>query len=465
MNIWICNPYDPLPDEGLGELRYTRLSQALVAQGHVVTWWSADWSHGLKRQRSLKTGPEGGEPKPGARGEALDENQERGTSQPKTGKLKTSKLELKLLPVPSYQKNISLRRVWSHWCYARGIAKQAKGYATTHGKPDVILFSVPPMETGAVALKLGKQYGAKVVLDVMDAWPETLLLALPSAGSREQGAERKILASVLRFLSSVLLTPYTRMMRRYCRKVDAICAQSEAFADYARKYGATGDIPVFRLATQSPFHLRPLDTADQRGDGLDSPTFSPSHLQAFPQKRIFRILYLGSMGRVYDLVTLVDAVLQLLKNGVLVLMDLVGEGEQKAALEARVAAAGQESAIRFHGYLSGEALAGVLATADVGVIPMEPASKVAVPYKAADYLSCGLVLVNSLPGELEVMLDSYACGCSYTAGNIGSLVSALRHWLDDREALDRGKVGARQLFEAEFDATRIYPAMADWVVG
>ena len=98
MNIWICNPYDPLPDEGLGELRYTRLSQALVAQGHVVTWWSADWSHGLKRQRSLKTGPEGGEPKPGARGEALDENQERGTSQPKTGKLKTSKLELKLLP-------------------------------------------------------------------------------------------------------------------------------------------------------------------------------------------------------------------------------------------------------------------------------------------------------------------------------------------------------------------------------
>jgi glycosyltransferase involved in cell wall biosynthesis len=146
-------------------------------------------------------------------------------------------------------------------------------------------------------------------------------------------------------------------------------------------------------------------------------------------------------------------------------MDLVGEGEQKAALEARVAAAGQESAIRFHGYLSGEALAGVLATADVGVIPMEPASKVAVPYKAADYLSCGLVLVNSLPGELEVMLDSYACGCSYTAGNIGSLVSALRHWLDDREALDRGKVGARQLFEAEFDATRIYPAMADWVVG
>ena len=120
-------------------------------------------------------------------------------------------MRLKLVPVSPYRKNISLRRVWSHLRYARGIARQAEAHVAAHGKPDVILFSVPPMEAGSVALKLGRKYGAKVLLDVMDAWPEALL-RLPMAAIADgkwrmaQGAERrgqgsgKILSSWLRHL-------------------------------------------------------------------------------------------------------------------------------------------------------------------------------------------------------------------------------------------------------------------------
>lgn len=113
-------------------------------------------------------------------------------------------MRLKLVPVSPYRKNISLRRVWSHLRYARGIARQAEAHVAAHGKPDVILFSVPPMEAGSVALKLGRKYGAKVLLDVMDAWPEALL-RLPMAaiaqgeGRRGQGSG-KILSSWLRHL-------------------------------------------------------------------------------------------------------------------------------------------------------------------------------------------------------------------------------------------------------------------------
>lgn len=51
MNIWIFNPYEPLPHEGAVRLRYASLAAALIAQGHAVVWWSADWSHALKLRR------------------------------------------------------------------------------------------------------------------------------------------------------------------------------------------------------------------------------------------------------------------------------------------------------------------------------------------------------------------------------------------------------------------------------
>jgi glycosyltransferase involved in cell wall biosynthesis len=424
VNIWIFNPYDPLPGEGLGALRYAQLAEVLVSRGHTVTWWSADWSHTLKARRSPS--------------------------------LENRKLTVKLVAVPSYRRNISLRRVWSHLSYARGIAKQSVDHADVDGKPDIILFSVPPMESGAVALKLGRLYGARVVLDVMDAWPETLQLAL-------QGSSMPAAAASL--VGRVGLWPYARLMRRYCREADAVCAQSDAFANHARRYGAVGKIGVFRLAAgsmeQGAGSMEQGAGSAERGAGSAERVAGGAELGS--GEPILRLVYLGSMGRVYDLETLVDAVLRFLREGRAIELDLVGEGEQRVALGARVAAAGQASAIRFHGYQTGEPLNQILAKADVGVIPMDPGSQVAVPYKAADYLSFGLVVVNSLPGELEAMLERDACGMPYTAGDVGSLMAAIRPWLEQPALRQRGREGARRLFAAEFDGKRVYGAMASFL--
>ena len=374
-------------------------------------------------------------------------------------------MRLKLVPVSPYRKNISLRRVWSHLRYARGIARQAEAHVAAHGKPDVILFSVPPMEAGAVALKLGRKYGAKVLLDVMDAWPEALLrlpLAAIAQGEGRRGhGSGKILSSLLRHLrtsassvesqtsviihlSSLILSPYSRMMRRYCREADGVCAQSQAFADYARSFGAQGEIPVFYLGAQRLAQLRPS-------------------LSAIPDDKMLHVVYLGSMGRVYDLSTLVDAVLQLLAAGHALRLDLVGAGEQRVGLEAKVAAAGQEDAITFHGYLQGAALESVLVQSDLGVVPMYPESAVAVPYKACDYLAAGIPVINSLPGELMEMLEATGSGQFYTAGDTASLARALTVWLEDRDALAAAQVAARRLFAKQLDADKIDPAYAEWV--
>jgi glycosyltransferase involved in cell wall biosynthesis len=476
MKLWIFNPYEPLPHEGAVRLRYASLSKALIEAGHAVTWWSADWSHTLKKRRLLQS--EGRMADDEGRIRAGRGDQEpitgqlfRGACDDKTGceadRNTTGKLELVLLPVPAYRRNISLARIWSHWRYAKGIERRADDYVAEHGEPDIILFSVPPMEAGCVALKLGKRFGAKVVLDVMDAWPDTLL-RLPAAamanggwrmakvtgfgaGGSEPGAARKFRSSFIRHLSSFTLSPYSRMMQRYCRKADAVCAQSQAFAEYARSFGASGEIPVFHLAAHAPFKEchSPLTTPH-------SPLASTVPL---------RLIYLGSMGRVYDLITLVDAVIHLSNEGLPIHLDLIGDGEQRPQLASRVAEAGKADIVTIHGYVQGARLDALLAQADIGVIPRHPESGVAIPYMAPHYLSQRLYILSSLPGELKQKLEQAGCGAYYPAGDVKALADAIRQLAEDPEALKRGKTQAVQLFKEQFESEKVHAAMAEWLCG
>jgi len=103
---------------------------------------------------------------------------------------------------------------------------------------------------------------------------------------------------------------------------------------------------------------------------------------------------------------------------------------------------------------------------DLGVVPMFPASGVAVPYKDGDYLAAGLPVINSLPGELQNLLATHRCGESYEAGSTDSLEDALRAYPQrPRSEPEAEKARARALFEAHFNRAKTYPAFAEWVVG
>ena len=52
LSIWIVNPFDDIPGEGLPPLRYWSLARVLAGRGHDVTWWTAAWSHRRKAPRA-----------------------------------------------------------------------------------------------------------------------------------------------------------------------------------------------------------------------------------------------------------------------------------------------------------------------------------------------------------------------------------------------------------------------------
>ena len=152
---------------------------------------------------------------------------------------------------------------------------------------------------------------------------------------------------------------------------------------------------------------------------------------------LVRLVYAGTLGRTYDL----DTVLKAVAANQDFTLDVAGRWT--GPVPERVTA---------HGYLGQEVLERLLGACDVGVIPMSPDSWVGMPYKICDYAKAGLRIVSSLGGESSALLDEYRCGATYRPGDVASLTAAVRRAM----TLERG--ASRRLCEERLDARQIYAA-------
>lgn len=121
--------------------------------------------------------------------------------------------------------------------------------------------------------------------------------------------------------------------------------------------------------------------------------------------------------------------------------------------------------IHFHDYLQQADLNELLSRCHVGVVPMQPDSMVAVPYKVGEYLAASLPVINSLSGELAELLQGGSCGQPYVVGNVDSLTKAMRHYTQMAYGdYDQESKAARGLFESHFDKSKTYPRFAQWIL-
>ena len=231
----------------------------------------------------------------------------------------------------------------------------------------------------------------------MDAWPETFIRLAPCG---------------LRWLASLLLFPLSRLSRRLYREADFV----------------TGVCERYRTLTGRPDYYLAYHGMEGRDQG--------SGIRDREGKGI-RLVYAGHVGKTYDLKTVFRAV----EENVDFTLDIAGRWT--GPVPARVTV---------HGYLGQDELQKLLASCDVGIIPMNPDSWVGVPYKFCDYAQASLCIVSSLGGESAALLDRYACGVSYRPGDSRSLANAIRA----AARLDR--TAARKLCAEVLDANQIYPA-------
>ena len=197
MNVWLINPYGPLPGEGWRDYRFTLIAKALAGRGHRVTWWTASFAHQTKRFRSRRR-----------------------------EKLETSeRFAIELVPTPSYRSNIGAGRLWFEYAFAQRLEQ----FARSASPPDVIVAADPPQFSGAAGRRLAARHHATLVIDCLDLWPELFV----SASS-----------APLRPFVRAAVQPLFALRRRNLRAAALTIAVAEPYRAVAEREGARRSITI-----------------------------------------------------------------------------------------------------------------------------------------------------------------------------------------------------------------------------
>lgn len=144
---------------------------------------------------------------------------------------------------------------------------------------------------------------------------------------------------------------------------------------------------------------------------------------------------------------------------------LIGQGKLKAALIQKAEQAGLDNIV-FHEPVNKQRLAGIMASADVGMqlLANIPAFYYGTsPNKFFDYIAAGLPVLNNYPGWLADMINENHCGVVVPPDNPAAFVSALERLADDRKSLIKMGQAARQLAERDFDRNKLADQFVDWL--
>ncbi len=397
MNVWIVNPFDPLPGEAFRAGRYAFIAETLVKNGHRVVWWTSTWFHYSKTYR---------------RADAFKQREN---------------FKVIYIPTPPYRNNIGMARLYNHFKYGVGFRKMALQDADS---PDIILASFPPIGSAAAAITVAGKHHSKVVVDIQDLWPEVFLMAFPVN---------------VRPIADRLLTPFYWQASGIMNKAHAIMAVSLDYLQAGQR----------RCKTEKPglsLHLGiDLDSFDKRNC---SETLPPI-IEKRPGDKW--IIYIGTMGKTYDLDTIIKSAYYL-KDKKQIRFLFAGTGPELKRIK-EVAKSENLNNICFTGFLKADELKGILVKCEIGLNTFAPDAPQSFPNKVFDYLAAGLPVINSINGELREILAQRDAGLWYQSGNPESLVKAIEILLNDEEKRKKMAVNARRLVEERYDRNKTYPSI------
>lgn len=396
MNIWLINPYGPIPGEGWRDYRFTMIGQTLAHQGHRVTWWTANFSHHFKCFRS--TGWQDVDVSPN--------------------------FQIRLVPTSGYRKHIGLGRVRFELLFSWRMYQRA----LKESPPACIIAVDPPQTIGFLAVKLARHFGARLILDVMDLWPELFVLAFPR---------------LLKSLAPIVLYPLYVLRRHNLRQADAITSVCDTYLEVAKR-----EAPRVQRALTI---FIGIDVASFREMNRELGKSSSREVQKKWQKMPGEVwaLYAGTLGNNYDIETLLQAAACLEQRDSKIKILIAGEGPYRDRITEFIATR-QPTNLVYLGHLSPEELILLYQFCDIGLCTYGAESKVAMPVKAYDYMAAGLPIINSLQGELEKFLRDHQIGIQYKSGDPNSLANALELLAKDeakRQVMARNSYNAAMQFD------------------
>lgn len=385
------------------------LCEMLVKAGHEVTWWTSTFDHMQKRHRYQAT---------------------------ETVRL-SERCRVVFLRGLGYRRNVSVGRILDHRVLARVFTERI----AAEDRPDVIVCSYPTIELAVASVTYGARKGVPVVLDVRDLWPEIFLELIPKR---------------MRSLVNVGLWPMWRAARRAFAGASAITGNTDQFVQWGLRLARRG---AGRLDRHFLFGY-PIPDITSEEEATTKAFWSAHGVPTDGSE--FVACFLGTVGRQFDLETVVDAALRLRENGEPVKVVICGVGEKLDALRARASGCAD---VVFPGWVDRKQIWTLMNLADVGMAPYLGGMgfEQSVPNKVVEYLAAGLPIISSLGGAVKELLGTHLCGMTYRCGDTGTLIRILKQLREDRDQCAVMSNQAKRLFESTYSAERVYGAMIDYL--
>ncbi|MDZ4662449.1 MAG: glycosyltransferase family 4 protein [Pseudomonadota bacterium] len=397
MKIWVLEIGEPLPLEKDVRLhRYGQFTKYLAAKGHDVTWWTSSFSHTPKTH-------------------VVESDQDIGLDG----------VNIKFLFGSGYKKNVSMARIRHN----RRFAKSFYEKTSSCPKPDLIIAPIPIIEAAERAVRYGKEKGVPVLVDIRDYWPDELVDLAPK---------------VLRPLARVMLSRAFSSMKYVCLNANGIMGVSQSYVDYGLKFA--------QRSQNLNDLLFPLGYSQKKYTDPEMLQGRIWRKELNLNMHAFKICFFGTIGRFFDLETVIKAA-RILEKEFSVLFILGGDGSNLAKYKKM--AAGSKSVL-FTGWLNGPQISAIMEISHAGLAPYKHDAKMSLPNKPFEYMAGGLPIISSIQGELKAWLTKFNCGITYRANSVEELCQAIRMLKRQEAVRNMMSKNARNLLEEHFSTEKVY---------
>jgi glycosyltransferase involved in cell wall biosynthesis len=410
LSIWLATTGEPLESDGesVPLLQTGRLSKFLARRGHRVIWWTSRFNHRTKAAR----------PSPPAPGPGIP--------------------AIRLIDSPGYARNVSVQRVWDHHVLGNNFLAAAR----RESRPDVILAALPPVDLAAAAVRAGHMHSCPTIVDIRDEWPDLIVDHVSPA---------------LRPLARLALSNMNAKARYALANATAVTGITNSYVEWGlEKAGRSRGrhdlpFPISRETFEVEWAESGRDGAKEILDAGVDMRSGDSH-----------VCFVGSLGRQFDLSTVILAARQLRTRNARIKVVIAGSGERHAAY--RQEAAGLDNVI-FTGHLSRSAIGALLKVSLAGIAPYLDVRNFRdnIPNKIVEYLSGGVPIICPLEGEVAKLIRERHVGVSYAPGSAVELATAITRVCDDRPFRDHCSANAMTLFNERFEANQVHGRLAAYL--
>jgi glycosyltransferase involved in cell wall biosynthesis len=161
------------------------------------------------------------------------------------------------------------------------------------------------------------------------------------------------------------------------------------------------------------------------------------------------LIFVGSFYGWHDVTTLLEAFAQTLVRRPAARLTLVGDGEQRQAMQQRAIELGIGSAVHFTGAVPHTEVPQLVGAADIAVAPY-PMMQQALwlsPMKLFEYMAAGLAVIASDVGQLGEVVNDGNNGLLTPPGNAAAMAAAMQRLID--EPALRTRLGAQARKDAQ----------------